>query len=69
LTTGRNVVTVWGMTNSTDRTFTCKTCHAEQSYLEEFPGGICLDCYAKSPEGRRMPTADEVVGMWGGGRR
>lgn len=50
-------------------TFTCATCGTEHSRLEEFPGGICLPCYADSPEGRRMPTADEVVRMWGGPAR
>lgn len=45
--------------------FTCRTCETEHDRLTEFPGGICLDCYAKSPEGRRMPTASEVRSMWG----
>jgi len=48
------------------QTFTCSRCETEHDWLEEFPGKLCLDCYAQSPEGRRMPTADEVVAMWGG---
>lgn len=53
------------MTNS-EQTFTCKTCETEHDILAKFPGGICVDCYAQTPEGRRMPTAEEVVSMWGG---
>lgn len=44
----------------------CTKCGASTDELALFPGGVCLDCWAKSPEGRRMPTADEVVQMWGG---
>jgi hypothetical protein len=44
----------------------CTGCGTPTGQLELFPGGLCLDCWAKSPEGRRMPTADEVVAMWGG---
>lgn len=44
----------------------CKQCNREIDRLEVFPGPLCLECYAKSPEGRRMPTAAELVGMWGG---
>lgn len=52
----------------------CVICGREVDPLEVFPApegveGIrCLDDYANSPEGRRMPTADEIVNMWGGGR-
>lgn len=50
----------------------CEDCGQAVDPLEQFPGtkskaGIkCLDCYAKSPEGRRMPTAEQIVRMWGG---
>lgn len=49
----------------------CANCGQDVENLTQFPtpsgkGILCLDCYADSPEGRRMPTADEVVEMWGG---
>lgn len=45
----------------------CTRCGSDVDPLEVFPGGVCLPCWAVSPEGRRMPTADELVTMWGGG--
>lgn len=44
----------------------CAGCAAPLATLDEFPGGLCLPCYADSPAGRRMPTASEVAVMWGG---
>jgi hypothetical protein len=44
----------------------CTRCGSDTDPLAVFPGGLCLDCYKVTPEGRRMPTADEVVAMWGG---
>ena len=49
-----------------DRTFDCTKCGTTHSFLEEFPGGVCLKCWAMSPQGRYVPTADELVQMWGG---
>lgn len=54
----------------TERTFTCTNCGTVDSYLAEFPGGICLECYR--PEGERLHrtmTAEKLAEMWGGGRR
>lgn len=48
-------------------TFVCTKCQSRADALTMFPGTVCLPCWAASPEGRRMPTADEVVRMWGGG--
>ena len=45
---------------------TCSSCGAQVDSLAVFPGGICVECYAKSPEGNRPLTADEIVSMWGG---
>ena len=45
---------------------TCRDCGATVPHLEVFPGPRCLSCWAASPEGLRMPTADELVTMWGG---
>lgn len=47
-------------------TTTCTTCSKVIDRLEEFPGGLCLQCWADSPEGRYMPTAEELTAMWGG---
>ena len=47
----------------------CTKCSTMTDQLAIFPGGVCLACWAASPEGRRMPTADEVAGMWGGNVR
>lgn len=44
----------------------CTSCGKDMMEIDAFPGNVCLDCYADSPEGRRMPTAEEVVEMWGG---
>jgi hypothetical protein len=53
----------------------CNACGREVDPLEVFPdnnyagrvkGILCLSCYEQSPAGRRMPTADEVVRLWGG---
>jgi len=44
----------------------CSKCGETVDPLEMFPGGLCLSCWADSPEGRRMPTAEELVSMWGG---
>jgi len=35
----------------------CTKCQQEIDKLAVFPGGACVNCYAQSPEGRRMPTA------------
>jgi hypothetical protein len=47
----------------------CAACGAPVGALEVFPGGICVDCYAQTPAGRRMPTAAELVAMWKGPAR
>ena len=60
------VLTLTPAEADTPRTIYCTACDAAIDPLSVFPGGICLQCYADSPEGRRMPTADEVVAMWGG---
>ena len=44
----------------------CAACATPTDPLEIFPAGLCLRCYAKSLTGRQMPTAAEVVTMWGG---
>ena len=49
----------------------CGECGAPVNPLEVFParaskkGVQCLACYAQSPEGRQMPTAQEIRRMWG----
>jgi hypothetical protein len=44
----------------------CATCGTTVDALDVFPGGVCLTCWAASPEGQRMPTATELTRMWGG---
>jgi len=51
---------------SADRTFACRACSAQTHWLEEFPGRICFDCYTKTQAQAPMPTADQIVSMWGG---
>lgn len=45
---------------------TCKTCKATVDPLAVFPGGICVECYAKTPEANAPHTAEDIVKMWGG---
>lgn len=45
---------------------TCTSCGASMMEIDAFPGNVCLECHAASPEGQRVPTAQEVVEMWGG---
>ena len=51
------------------KTFVCTKCGTEHDHLEQFPGMVCLKCWAVSPQGRYLPTADEMVRMWGGPAR
>lgn len=47
----------------------CAECGTAVHPYDVFPhaNGIqCLDCYAVSQEGQRMPTASELARMWGG---
>lgn len=45
----------------------CKGCNKEIRWMEEFPGGICIDCHRKKVEGQ---SAEEdyknIVGGFGG---
>lgn len=44
----------------------CTECGDEVDPLAVFPGGICLECYKKTPEANAPLTADDIVWMWGG---
>lgn len=44
----------------------CATCANEITPLEEFPGGICVDCYAIEFDKRPMPTAEDITAMFRG---
>jgi predicted nucleic acid-binding Zn ribbon protein len=46
--------------------FVCAACGGTFDVLEMFPGSVCVECFAASPDGQRMPSAAEVVAMWGG---
>ena len=43
----------------------CTTCGAHVEALRVFPGPLCLDCYEAAQEGEPMPTAKEILRMWG----
>jgi hypothetical protein len=45
-------------------TFTCRRCHKEADLLEEFPGRVCLDCWAQQEQHKPLPTAAEIAAMW-----
>lgn len=49
-------------------TATCTTCARQVDRLELFPGDVCLPCWAASPAGQYVPTAEELTAMWGGRR-
>jgi hypothetical protein len=49
-----------------DETTMCKSCASEISTLDVFPGGICVDCYAKTPEGNAPLTAEGVADLFRG---
>jgi hypothetical protein len=44
-----------------DETVPCSTCSAQVSPLAVFPGGICVECYAKTPEASAPLTDPSVV--------
>lgn len=43
---------------------TCTNCTQPVDPLEVFPNNLCLTCYADTPAGKRMPTAEELIKMW-----
>lgn len=45
---------------------TCKGCGKDVGPLEVFPGDLDVECYAKTQEGLPLPTAQDIVRMWGG---
>jgi hypothetical protein len=45
---------------------TCKGCGKDVDPLEVFPGDRCLDCHKVIVSMLPMPTADQIVKMWGG---
>lgn len=47
----------------------CKSCAVEVDELAVFPGGICVDCYAKTPEANAPLTGAQVVSMFAGSVR
>lgn len=43
----------------------CNGCHTPTEELALFPGGLCLECWKVTPEGRYLPTAAELRRLWG----
>ena len=54
-----------GLETMADEVKRCNACGALVPVLAIFTGGICVDCYAKSPAGRAPLTAPMVRSMWG----
>lgn len=44
----------------------CFKCEMEVHPFALFPGGLCVECYALTSEGRRNITGGELARMWGG---
>lgn len=44
---------------------TCTKCGTPVGALEVFPGGLCLSCYAMTPEANEPITAEQLAQMWG----
>jgi hypothetical protein len=43
----------------------CFKCEAEVNPLALFEGGLCVECYAQTREGRRNITGEQLAVMWG----
>jgi hypothetical protein len=43
----------------------CTNCQAITDTLALFPGGICVECYAVTPEANAPITAQELARLWG----
>ena len=43
----------------------CTNCQAITDTLALFPGGICVECYAVTPEANAPITALELARLWG----
>jgi hypothetical protein len=46
-------------------TINCTNCQAITDTLALFPGGICVECYAVTPEANAPITALELARLWG----
>ena len=44
----------------------CFKCESEVHPFALFAGGLCVECYALTSEGRRNITGEELARMWGG---
>lgn len=47
----------------------CTACSTPTDALALFPGGLCVDCWAKTDEANRDVTADELAAMFRGSVR
>lgn len=43
---------------------TCACCSNEVHWLAVFPGGICVDCYEKTPAARAVLSGEQIVTMF-----
>jgi hypothetical protein len=53
-------------TEMDEETVTCTQCSAEISPLAVFPGGICVECYAQTPEANAPLTAEGLADLFRG---
>jgi len=44
----------------------CYKCEMEVHPFALFAGGLCVECYALTSEGRRNITGEELARMWSG---
>lgn len=47
-----------------EKTLNCTGCQKAISLLEVFPSGICVECYAITPEANAPLTADGLAGLF-----
>lgn len=52
------------MSNYSDKTKKCFSCANQISVLEEFPGGICVECYAIEFDKQAPPSDDDITKMF-----
>ena len=46
----------------------CKGCAKQIRWMEEFPGGICVDCHRKAVDGQDATKAyNQMMGTFGQG--
>lgn len=47
-----------------EKTLNCTNCHKAINLLEVFPTGICVECYAVTPEANAPLTAETLANLF-----